>query len=91
MDGMRSATDDVPALLLGLSTDAWPAVLLIRKKIPSTFDVCDHVSSSCFEGLGAGNNSPLDIDSALYFKSFGAFCVVVEIVEGGLCLEVLLL
>lgn len=91
MDGMRSAADDVPALLLGLSADARPAMLLVGKQVTGAFDVGDHVSSSSLEGLGAGNYSLFDIDSALNFESFGALCVVVEIVEGRLGFEVLLL
>lgn len=88
---MRSAADYVPAFFLGLRTDAGPAMLLVGKQISGALDVCDHVSSSSLKGLSAGNDSLLDIDGAFNFQSFSALCVVVEIVEGGLDFEVLLL
>jgi hypothetical protein len=83
----ESASDHVPALLLGLGADAWPTVLLVRKQILRAFDVSDDVGASSLKGLGTSHHSFLDIDSTFNFQSFGAFGVDVEIVESGLGLN----
>jgi hypothetical protein len=83
----ESAADHVPALLLGLSADAGPTVLLVRKQILRAFDVSDDVGASSLKGLGTSHHSFLDIDSTFNFQSFGAFGVDVEIVESGLGLK----
>lgn len=88
MDGTRSAADDVPPLLLGLGTDAWPAVLLVGKQIACALDVGNDVGSSSLESLGAGNDGSLDVDGALDLEGLGAISIIVEIVEGGLAFEV---
>ena len=38
-----STSNDVPVLLLGFSTDAGPAVLLIGEEVSGAFDVSDHI------------------------------------------------
>lgn len=60
-----STTDDLPAPLLSLETNARPAVLLVGHEILGALDIGNDVSSSGLEGGSAGLHGPLNIDGAL--------------------------
>jgi len=71
----ESATDDLPAALVGLPADAGPAVLLVREQVPRTLDVGDYVTSLSLESGCTCSHSAFDVHSAFYSQRFRAFVI----------------